>query len=66
MDYNATGEVIHKSKIQKINDKFEKQEIVIRTEDKYPQDLKFETLNPVIIEDCEVGDKLKVFFNIRS
>lgn len=66
MDRYLTGEVIVKTDIQKINDKFEKQEIVIRTDDKYPQDIKLETLNPMILESANVGDEVKAYFNIRG
>jgi hypothetical protein len=66
MERYLTGEVIVKTEIQKINDKLEKQEIVVRTDDKYPQDIKLETLNPIILESVNVGDEVKAFFNLRG
>lgn len=66
-DLFITGKVHQISNIMKINEKLEKQEIVVHTvDDKYPQFIKFETLNPSILDGLKVGDEVKVNFNIRG
>ena len=47
---------------------FSKREFVITSEDKYPQDIKFECTKEKIelLEKVREGDKVKVSFNIRG
>lgn len=47
---------------------FSKREFVITTEDKYPQDVKFECMKEKIeqVDRLKVNDKVKVSFNIRG
>ena len=47
---------------------FSKRELVITTEDKYPQDVKFECTKEKIeqVDRLKEGDRVKVSFNIRG
>lgn len=47
---------------------FQKREFVITTEDKYPQDIKFEFVKDkcTVLDGYEAGTKVKVFFDIRG
>ena len=47
---------------------FSKREFVITTEDKYPQDVKFEATKEKIeqVDKLKTGDHVKVSFNIRG
>ncbi|MEM9157584.1 MAG: DUF3127 domain-containing protein [Verrucomicrobiota bacterium] len=47
---------------------FSKREFVVTSEDKYPQDIKFECTKEKIemLEKVREGDKVKVSFNIRG
>lgn len=47
---------------------FAKREFVVTTEDKFPQDIKFECTKEKIelVDKLRTGDKVKVSFNIRG
>ncbi len=47
---------------------FQKREFVVTSEDKFPQDIKFECTKEKIelLEKVRTGDKVKVSFNIRG
>lgn len=53
---------------QRFDSGFYKREIVISTEEQYPQDIKFETLKDKteLLRDLNTGDRVKVFFDIRG
>ena len=47
---------------------FTKREFVVTTEEKYPQDVKFECIKDrcSLLEDVQDGERVKVSFNIRG
>lgn len=47
---------------------FQKREFVVTTEDKYPQDIKFEVMKEKcsLLDSVKSGDQVKVFFDIRG
>lgn len=62
------GKVTEVSNVIQINDSFTKKELIIKTSDKYPQEMKFDFLNKAIdtLGGIKVNDDVEVFFNIRS
>jgi hypothetical protein len=65
---NIKGKLKVKFETQTFSSGFEKREFVITTDEKYPQDIKFELIKEKtgIIEDVPVGAELDVHFNIRG
>jgi predicted SnoaL-like aldol condensation-catalyzing enzyme len=53
---------------QKVNDKFQKREFVIVTEEKYPQHLQFQCVNDKcsILESFAEGQSVIVHYNLRG
>ena len=53
---------------QKISDTFTKSELIIETEEKYPQKVKIEFINSGInnLMDKKEGQQVKVCFNVRG
>jgi hypothetical protein len=53
---------------QKISETFTKRELIIDTEEKYPQRVKIEFINSGInnLIDKKEGQQVKVFFNVRG
>ncbi len=53
---------------QKISDTFTKRELIIETEEKYPQKVKIEFINSGInnLMDKKEGQQVKVCFNVRG
>tara|TARA_R100001443_G_C3334588_1_gene173100 strand:+ start:806 stop:1153 length:348 start_codon:yes stop_codon:yes gene_type:complete len=62
------GIVKLKTKVTTYSEKFKKAELIIETEDKYPQTLCVEFINESIscIEDININDKVEVSINIRG
>jgi hypothetical protein len=62
------GTVIELSAEQKISDKFTKRDIVVRTQDQYPQEVVFEVTNKrlEILDPIGVGDLVDVSFNLEG
>ena len=54
--------------VQTFGSGFTKREVVITTEEQYPQDVKFEALKEktAILDQYSVGDQVKVSFNVRG
>ena len=67
-DYTAKGTIKLIQEIQKFDSGFEKREFVITTDEKYPQDVKFELIKDKCsdIDKFNVGDSIKVSFNVRG
>ena len=67
-DYTAKGTIKLINDIQKFDSGFEKREFVITTDEKYPQDVKFELIKDKCsdIDKFNVGDSIKVSFNVRG
>lgn len=67
-DYVVTGEVHNIGEIQKISEKFQKREIVIKTEGDYPQLIACQLTQ----DKCQlgnylsVGQKIDAHFNLRG
>jgi len=62
------GLVKEVSKVININDSFKKRELVIETQEKYPQKIKFDFLNKSIdlLSVLSTDDEVDVHFNIRG
>ncbi|MDQ8183804.1 DUF3127 domain-containing protein [Pelagicoccus sp. SDUM812005] len=66
--YEMVGSVKLIEETQTFSSGFSKREFVITTEDKFPQDVKFEATKEKIeqVDRLKVGDHVKVSFNIRG
>ena len=66
--YEMEGTVKLIEETQTFTSGFSKREFVITTEDKYPQDVKFECTKEKIeaLSALKAGDRVKVSFNIRG
>lgn len=66
--YEMVGSVKVVEDTQTFSSGFSKREFVVTTEDKYPQDVKFEATKEKIemVDRLKVGDRIKVSFNIRG
>ncbi|MBD5778322.1 DUF3127 domain-containing protein [Pelagicoccus sp. NFK12] len=66
--YEMVGSVKVIEETQTFSSGFSKREFVITTEDKFPQDVKFEATKEKIeqVDKLKVGDHVKVSFNIRG
>lgn len=66
--YEMEGTVKLIEETQTFSSGFSKREFVITTEDKYPQDVKFECTKEKIemVDRLKEGDRVKVSFNIRG
>jgi len=64
----ATGIVHHVGETKQITDNLKVKDFVIKTEDKYPQYVKFEALNKHVeqAEKLWVGQKVTVKFNLTG
>jgi hypothetical protein len=62
------GKIERVSEIQVISDKFSKQEIVVQTDDKYPQSvpIQFTNANIAKLSGVKVGDAVTVQYNVRG
>ncbi len=66
--YELEGQIKVINSTQTFDSGFSKREFVITTEDKYPQDVKFETIKDGCdkLDDYNVGDNVIVSFNVRG
>lgn len=67
-DLTVKGVIKLINPIKVISDKFQVREFVITTQDKYPQDIMFQTLNDRmdIIKPYGQGQEVEVSFNLRG
>jgi len=68
MAYELQGAVKAIMETQTFPSGFSKREFVVTTNDKYPQDVKFEVLKEktAILDQFSAGSKVNVFFDIRG
>lgn len=68
MSYEIKGTVKLLDETQTFSSGFSKKEFVVTTDDKYPQDVKFEATKEKIeqVDRLNVGDLVNVSFNIRG
>lgn len=68
MMYTMEGTVKIINETQTWDSGFKKREIVITTDDQYPQDVKFEFIKDSVelLEDIKIGDETTISFNIRG
>lgn len=68
MGFEIEGFVEKIYDIEKKTDTFQTREFVIRTEETYPQFVKFQATQDKcnIVDGCNVGDKIKVYFDLRG
>jgi len=68
MNYTIEGKVVVVTETTQITEKFAKREIVIETDDKYPQQvmLEFSQDKCQLLDECKLGDLVQIGFNIRG
>lgn len=68
MALNLTGTITQISEPQRLSDKLTKKTFVIKTNEKYPQEIAFELFNNnlSLINDYNTGDSINVAFNVRG
>lgn len=68
MELKIQGSIIKIDETQTFDSGFQKREFVIKTDDKYPQEIKFELLKDKcdIIDSYVMGQTIDVTFNIRG
>jgi len=66
--HQLKGIITEISDIQQISERFSKRDFVIKTVDRYPQELIFQLSNVRIdlIEAYEIGDQVTVHFDIKG
>lgn len=64
----VTGTITVIMETQEFDSGFTKREFVIKTEDQYPQVVKFETIKDktALLDDLKVNDKVSVAFNLKG
>ncbi len=62
------GEIIVLNEVQNVTDSFKKREVVIRTDEQYPQEINIETHQDKtsILDSFKVGDVVNVSINLRG
>jgi hypothetical protein len=68
MTYEIQGAIIKIFDKQIFGENFEKKEFVIRTQEDYPQEIKFETIQKTValLDEFAEGDEVTVKFNIKG
>ena len=68
MLYTFEGTIKEIMETQTWDSGFKKREIVITSDDKYPQDVKFEFLkdSTILLDNVKVGDEVLINFSIRG
>ena len=66
MEVNGKIKVVNETQV--IGDKFKKREVVVTTDDKYPQDISIEFVQDKcdMLDSYKKGDDVKVFINLRG
>lgn len=64
----VTGTVAHIGALTKVSDKFQKQEFVIKTDDKFPQMIQFQAVNDkvTLVGNLEIGNLVEVNYNLQG
>jgi hypothetical protein len=65
---NLKGKIKVIGTIEAFDSGFTKRELVITTEEQYPQDVKFDTVKDKtrLLDNMDIGDSVDVHFNIRG
>ncbi len=68
MAFDITGKLVKIYDVESKSASFQTREFVITTEETYPQFIKFQSVQDrvTIVEGYNVGDKVKVFFDLRG
>lgn len=68
MSFDLQGKIIKIDDVQTFNSGFTKREFVVKTDENYPQDIKFELVKDKtsLIEKFQLGDDVKVSFDVRG
>jgi single-strand DNA-binding protein len=68
MNYSIEGKVVTIGDKVQITDNFAKREIVIETDDKYPQQIMLEFTQDKcnLLDECKVNDMVLIGFNVRG
>ena len=68
MSYEIKGKIIKLYEKQTFKETFEKREFVIRTEEDYPQEIKFEVTQKMVplLDGYQEGDEVFLNFNING
>jgi hypothetical protein len=66
--YEITGSITHIMEMQTFPSGFAKREFVIETNDKYPQQIKFECVKQdcALLDSRQLGEEVRVEFSIRG
>ena len=67
-ELTLTGKLTLIKETEVISPTFSKREFAIKTDELYPQDIKFEVTQKKVdmIDDYKVGEDITVFFNVRG
>ena len=67
-NFEAKGELIKISDTDKISDRFQKREFVLKIEEKYPQEIQYQLTQDdcSILDNFKVGDQVKVNSWVRG
>ncbi len=66
---DLTGKIKFIGAVQQVSEKFRKREVVVTDDSsQYPQHILFQLTQDkvVLLDDCKVGDEVKVHFNLRG
>jgi len=68
MSYEITGKIKLINTLQTFDSGFTKREVIITTDEKYPQDVKLELVKDKcdLLDAFNTGDTVKVSFNVRG
>ncbi len=68
MSLSLTGTIKKIGELQTFNSGFQKKELVLLTQEQYPQPINIEFLSEAIdrLDNYKVGDKVTVYINIRG
>jgi len=68
MSGTLTGAIKQMGKERTITEKFKVKELVLETEDRYPEEIKIQFVNDRVdlLYQYKVGDKVEIFYDIRG
>jgi len=68
MSFELEGTLLKKFDTQQVKDNFQKREVVVETDEQYPQQIKVEFIQDkcTLLDDYNEGDRVKVHFNLRG
>lgn len=66
--FDITGHLSEVFPPQQVSEKFRKREFILKTEDQYPEHVKFQLVQDKtsLVDNLQVGARVKVDFNLRG